>query len=58
MKLSIISALIATAFGKAPVNDRREPALYDVSEIMKKMDRQIVQKGNVNWEQEDFIQDG
>jgi len=39
MKLSIISALIATAFGKAPVNTRREPALYDVSKIMAKMDR-------------------
>jgi len=37
--LSIISALIAVAFGKAPVNTRREPALYDVSKIMEKMDR-------------------
>lgn len=39
MKFSIISALIATAFGKAPVNNRPEPALYDVSELMAKMDR-------------------
>jgi len=37
--LSIISALIAVAFGKAPVNNRREPALYDVTKIMEKMDR-------------------
>jgi len=34
MKLSIISALLATAFGKAPVNTKPEPALYDVSELM------------------------
>lgn len=39
MKFSIISALIATAFGKAPVNNRPEPALYDVTELMAKMDR-------------------
>ena len=41
MKFGILSALAATVFGKAPTNHhKREPALYDMTEVFARMDRQ------------------